>query len=143
MQNISNTPLARRRVTLCGALAATILLTACATSGTTTPEQLVQQRSTARWNALLAGDLKKAYGYLAPSYRAITPYEKYINNIGGAATWVSADVIRVECGTDKCSASVKIEAKPIVAMRYKGTITTGVNETWLLEDGQWWLFQKL
>ncbi|MNV68229.1 hypothetical protein D3C71_1610640 [compost metagenome] len=103
----------------------------------------MQERSTERWKALIAGDIKKAYGYMAPSYRAVTSFERYSSSIGGAATWISADVLRVECATDKCTARVKIEAKPTVAMHFKANITTGADETWLLEDGQWWFFQKL
>ena len=90
-----------------------------------------------------AGDLNKAYGYMAPSYRAVTSLERYSSSIGGVATWVGAEVIRVECATEKCTARLKIEAKPAATMHFKANITTGVDETWLLEDGQWWLFQKL
>ena len=128
---------------LATATLAASLLAGCAAFGVATPEQTVQERATERWKALIAGDLNKAYGYMAPSYRAVTSLERYSSSIGGVATWVGAEVIRVECATEKCTARLKIEAKPAATMHFKANITTGVDETWLLEDGQWWLFQKL
>lgn len=126
------------------AVAAAALLSGCAALGTATPEQLVQERSTARWKALVAGDLKTGYDMLAPSYRAVSSYERYTSGMGSVATWVAAEVLHVDCETaQKCTARVKIEAKPIAVKDYRGTISTGVDETWLLEDGEWWLYQKL
>ena len=128
---------------LAAATLAASLLAGCAAFGVATPERTVQERSAERWKALIAGDFNKAYGYMAPSYRAVTSLERYRSSIGGVAAWVGAEVIRVECATDKCIARVKIEAKPTALMHFKANINTGVDETWLLEDGQWWLFQKL
>ena len=128
---------------LATATLAASLLAGCAAFGAATPEHAVQERSAERWKALIAGDFNKAYGYMAPSYRAVTSLERYSSSIGGVATWVGAEVIRVECATEKCTARVNIEAKPAATMHFKANITTGVDETWLLEDGQWWLFQKL
>ena len=125
------------------AVAAMVALTGCAAPTPASPEQAVEQRANARWKALLAGDIKQAYGFITPSYRAVTSLERYSADLGGVATWIGAQVVRVECATEKCTAVVKIEAKPIFTTPYKGTITTAVDETWLLEDGQWWLYQKL
>ncbi|WP_156391490.1 hypothetical protein [Acidovorax sp. Root70] len=122
---------------------ALVALSGCAAVAPQSPEKAVENRAAARWQALIAGDIQKAYTFTAPSYRAVTSFERYSSGIGGAATWVNAEVVRVECATEKCTAVVKIEAKPILAKPYNGTITTGVDETWLLEDGQWWLYQKL
>lgn len=126
-----------------GAATALLALAACAATTPAPPEQLVAQRAAARWQALIAGDFEKAYGFTTPSYRALTPFERYRAGIGGAVTWLGAEVVRVECETEKCTAVIKIEARPMLATPYKGTITTGVDETWLLEQGQWWLYQKL
>ncbi|ABM56459.1 hypothetical protein Veis_0677 [Verminephrobacter eiseniae EF01-2] len=125
------------------AVAAMVALTGCAAPTPASPEQAVEQRANARWKALLAGDIKQAYGFITPSYRAVTSLERYSADLGGVATWIGAQVVRVECATEKCTAVVKIEAKPIFTTPYRGTITTAVDETWLLEDGQWWLYQKL
>src|SRR6218665_2510730 len=146
---------ARPGIWRAAAVAAMVALTGCAAPTPASPEQAgeqpppagpaqaVEQRATARWKALLAGDIKQAYGFTTPSYRAVTSLERYSADLGGVATWIGAQVVRVECATEKCTAVVKIEAKPIFTTPYRGTITTAVDETWLLEDGQWWLYQKL
>ena len=132
------------RVALSSVVVVAALLSGCATFGAAAPEQSVQERSAARWKALIAGDLRAAYGYMLPSYRAVRSYEHYTGSIGGAAQWLGAEVVRVQCESgEKCTARVKIDAKPIAPTPYRGTISTGVDETWLLEDGQWWLYQKL
>jgi Tfp pilus assembly protein PilP len=133
-----------RRVGLTSLLLASALVAGCAAVQPSTPELAVKQRATERWKLLVSGEIKRAYEYTAPSYRAITSYDTYSKGMGSVATWVGAEVLKVECETpEKCTARVKIEAKPLVNVRYKGTITSGVDETWLLEGGQWWLFQKL
>ena len=40
-------------------------------------------------------------------------------------------------------AKVRIEAKPFLGRKFGDTINTHYDETWLLEDGQWWLFEKI
>lgn len=134
-----------RRAALLLAACATALLTACASLQPATPEQAVQQRAQARWQALLAGDIAKSYTYMAPSYRAVVDFERYSGRIGGAAKWLDAEVVRVHCESEeKCTARLKITAQPLMpATTKRSPISTGVDETWLLEDGQWWLYQKL
>src|SRR6218665_1457227 len=134
---------ARPGIWRAAAVAAMVALTGCAAPTPASPEQAVEQRANARWKALLAGDIKQAYGFITPSYRAVTSLERYSAALGGVATWIGAQVVRVECATEKCTAVVKIEAKPIFPTPYKGTITTAVDETWLLADGQGWPEQKL
>ena len=133
-----------RRTVLLGALVGGALLTGCASLEQGTPEEIVQKRANARWQALVAHDYKKAYEYLAPSYRAVSSFERYNERLNGGAAWVKAEVGRVRCeSADKCTASVRIESLPVGVMHFKGNIVTGDEETWLLEDGRWWLFQKL
>lgn len=137
-------PFPTRRAALLLAAAATALLTACASAPPATPEQAVQARAQARWQALVKHDFKTAYGYFAPSYRAVTSFERYKEQLNGGAPWVKASVGRVRCESDeKCIASIRIEGKPVASMHFRGNIITGVDETWLLEEGQWWLYQPL
>lgn len=147
MQNSNNSMKSRTwscGVGLWGSLAAVALLAGCASLERGTPEEIVQARATARWKAMVAHDFKQAYGYLAPSYRAVSSFERYTERLNGGAAWVKADVARVRCeSAEKCTASVRIESKPIGVMRFNANIVTGVDETWLLEDGKWWLYQQL
>ncbi len=105
------------------------------------PEEIVKKRSEERWQALVNGQFDKAYEYLAPSYRAVNSFERYRSNFGNAASWQNAQVLSVACETDKCDVRLRIQLK--LAVRGVDTVATALNETWLLEDGKWWLFQKL
>lgn len=133
-----------RRAAVCGALMTVALLAGCAGMERGTPEEIVQARATTRWKAMVAHDFKRAYEYLAPSYRAVSSFERYNEKLNGGAPWDKVEVARVRCeSAEKCTASVRIESKPIGIMNFKSNIITGVDETWLLEDGKWWLYQEL
>ena len=100
----------------------------------------------AQRQTLAGGDLPNglpAYTFLAPSYRKLVGVERYESSFGTAVAWKSVEVVGVSCEPEKCTARVKIESQPVVPTLFKGTITTHVDEEWLLEDGQWWLYQKL
>ncbi len=106
-----------------------------------TPEQAVAARAHARWQAQIAGDWEKAYGYLSPASRALTPYTVWRGGIRGFTTWKSAEVVSVTCETsEKCIARVKVVHEPVMLRRRLGSIDSAVDETWLLDGGEWWLF---
>ncbi len=133
-----------RRALLLSALVAATLMAGCASLEQGTPEEIVQKRANARWQALVVHDFKGAYEYLAPSYRAVSSFERYNEQLNGGAAWIKAEVGRVRCeSAEKCTVNVAIESKPVGVMHFKGSIRTGDEETWLLEDGRWWLHQKL
>ncbi len=133
-----------RRVALGGFFTALAVLAGCASVETSAPEEIVKARAEARWKAMVAHDFKRAYNYLAPSYRAVYSLEQYNQKLNGGAPWVGVDVGRVHCeAIDKCTVTLRIESKPVGVMHFKGNIVTGDSETWLLEDGKWWLYQKL
>lgn len=133
-----------RHVALGGLFAALAVLAGCASVESGTPEEIVKARAEARWKAMVAHDFKRAYEYLAPSYRAVSSFERYNEKINGGAPWIRVDVGRVQCeAADKCTVAVRIESQPVGVMNFKGNIVTGDSETWLLEDGKWWLYQKL
>ena len=123
--------------------AAALLVAGCASLGNTTPEEKVQQRAEAFWQARLKGEPEKAYALLSPSYRKVRTFEQYRAQYGAATGVKAASVVNVTCEAEKCTARIKIEAAPALMGVNVGTIATGVDETWLLEDGQWWRFQSL
>ena len=126
-----------------GAMALALGLSACASFAPQTPEEAVKQRAQVRWNSLLKGDLDKAYGYFTPAYRGLTPLDQYKASVGGGAVWKGAEVVLVTCEPEKCMARVRIDAHPVATLGFgRGPISTHVDETWLLDQGQWWLYQK-
>ena len=127
--------------------AACVLLTlaGCASFAPRTTEEQVKVRAQARQDALLKGDRERAYQYFTPGYRATVSAATYKATFGNAVDTVGATVESVKCDTlEKCVAQVKLEVKPVAIRAFASTIvTTYANETWLLEAGQWWLFQTL
>lgn len=127
-----------------GPLAALALVAGCAAMGPLAPEDAVKARASARWAALLKPDMGAAYSYMAPGYRKVHDEEAYRMRRGSAVKWTGAEVVDVRCPeATKCIAKVRIEAKPFLGGKFGDTIATHAEETWLLEDGQWWLFEKL
>jgi hypothetical protein len=107
------------------------------------PDDAVRNRADQVWKALVAGDLDKSYGFMPPSYRAVTPLERYKKGFGGAVKWIGAEVAWVKCDTeDKCIAHMKVDAQPFIGgfRRQTPPLTNYFDETWVREDGQWWLF---
>jgi hypothetical protein len=120
------------------------LLAGCASMGSSTPEETVRQRAQARWDALLAGKFDQAYQFLSPASRAVLSPERYRGSFGGAAAWKAVRVESVSCTQpDRCIASIKVTYEPNLRRGRLGTIDTSVEETWLLDAGQWWLPQGL
>ncbi len=118
---------------------ALIALTGCASMKPVTPEEAVTSRANARWQALIAADIDKAYSLASPAYRAVTTVAGYRATFGGAVQWKAAEATKVTCEADKCVALIKIEAKPI-AGRVSLPLITYFEETWIREANQWWFF---
>lgn len=139
--------LAKRKMSAAGLAATLVLLSLAGCAGLgrpNTPEEQVKARAQARADAMVKRDLDRVYEFFAPAYRAAVPVQTYRNSIGKALVMVGATVESVECESlEKCIAKVRVETKPLVVPRFTGTISTYADETWLLEAGQWWFFQKL
>ncbi|CAN7224366.1 hypothetical protein LJR129_000775 [Acidovorax sp. LjRoot129] len=124
------------------ALAASILA-GCASMTPSTPEATVEQRATAYWKARQAGQVDKMYALAAPSYRKVRTFDQFRQAQGTAAAVVSAEVTKVTCEAEKCTARLKLGVTPALAGLKIGNIETYLDEIWLLEDGQWWHHQDL
>lgn len=124
--------------------ASVLALVGCATVDNRPPEQQVSQRVGERWKALADADFNRAYGFNTPAYRALITPEMYRSRIGSAVSWTGGEAVRVECPDAKtCKAFVRVEYKLLLGARHGDTANTHVDETWLFEDGQWWVFQPI
>ena len=143
MQNqpsITITPL--RRAALWVTLLASLTLAGCASVGGT-PQEQVSQRANERWKALVAADFSRAYSYNTPGFRAVVTLDAYRNRVGAAVKWVGAEEVKVECPeAATCTATLRLDYQPVLG-GVKGTFNTHIEESWLLEDGQWWIFQPI
>lgn len=126
------------------AMLAALLVSACAALPGLTPQEQVRARATQRWQALMAYDYAKAYEFATPSYRALVSQESYRSRQGAALQRTSAKVFSVECPTpDTCTARVEVGVKPPLGNRYGSEIIAPVDESWVLQNDQWWLVERL
>ena len=133
-----------RRPFLVAALAALgIALAGCATTTPASPEQAVEKRANEYWQARIAGQYEKAYDLSTPSYRKLRSAQQFKQQFGAGVAVKTAEVTRVLCEAEKCTATIKLGISPAVLRMKLDTIATHVDETWLLEDGQWWHYQDL
>lgn len=135
MKPVNSMTLARRGLLTLAAAA----LAGCAAFQPPTPEEQLRARAQARWDALKRGDFDKAYTFLSPGSRTMVSREQYRNGFGNAVAWKAVDVASVSCETsEKCIVRVRIEHEPVLLRSRLGTIESHMDETWLLDGGQWW-----
>lgn len=104
----------------------------------------MRQLAAQRWQALIALDFDKAYTFTAPSYRQINTLEAYKKNHQGVMVkWLAAKVLRATCEEKKCALRIELESKPVLLSRSEQTMTGGLDESWVLEDGRWWVLEAL
>ena len=117
-----------------------LLLSACGTEPSAladlTPEEVVEERAQARWDALLAGDVEQAYGYASPAYRSAKDLPRFQARFGSAIRRTAAEVTIVECNAERCSVTVMVTYE--VPQLRTGN-TRALRETWILSDGEWWI----
>ena len=136
----------RRPLQLLVAASVVVLLSACATMGGK-PEDVVAQRAQAYWNARIKGDSAAAYAMVNSGYRKLYTLDDFKRQYA-ATSAREAEVKKVECDTDKCNVSTRMEVQPpmpasnlsAMAAKKPFTIETYSDSTWLLEDGQWVLY---
>ena len=131
-----------RRTALAAVVASTLLAGCANLTGSASPEAVVKERAQQRWQALIGSDFAKAYTFTAPSYRALVSADSYRKSFGPGG-WVSSEVASVNCDTEKCTVRLKIDMKPPMGTRFGSTIGSYIDETWILEDRQWWFYQKI
>ncbi|MBI3343686.1 MAG: hypothetical protein HY028_02255 [Gammaproteobacteria bacterium] len=106
---------------------------------TITDEERVGERAVERWHALMAGDFKKAYGYLGPGYRSATPYAAYEAKLkSGLVEWKKAELKSVKCQPELCTVELGLDYRPMVKGFEEYQMKNGVTEKWVKVDSQWW-----
>ena len=126
-------------------LAAMVLVAGCAsTMSSVPPEEAVRARAEQRWQALVQDDFAKVYAFTAPSYRKIHSLEHFRDKKQGAPMkWVGARILQIDCDAAKCVIEAEWESKLAIPFRFNGTLKSALRETWVLEDGKWWMFENL
>lgn len=133
----------KRCAALLGVVLALSAITGCA-SLQSTPQDKVRQLANQRWQYIVEGKFDKAYEMTVPSFRKLKTKENYaIAMMTASVKWQSGEVVKVECETQSCKVTVKAVSQIMMPTRFKGPLVSGLDETWIFEDGQWWKLETL
>jgi hypothetical protein len=100
-------------------------------------EQVVIRRAQERWDALLARNFEKAFGYISPAMRATLPFEVFQGRLSGSS-WLGAKVESARCEADYCDVSFKLEYFLFPNFPHTGQF----EERWIFDGEQWWFFYR-
>ena len=124
------------------ACCAGIMLAGCATSltgGVTveSPQELkqkvVKERANARWQALINSDAEKAYEFLSSGSKAVGSLALYKMR-ARLAGFRAVEVHSAACEAETCKVSLTV----IFDHRLMKGIPMDLDESWVLENGQYW-----
>lgn len=139
----------RRSIVMAGlAFAVLSVLPGCATlqpedSGQWRESQrpVLKARAEARWDALIKGDIEKAYIYTTPEYRAVVNPQQYKGKYGRVLNWLGARVVDISYDAPTV-ATVSVEVTYRIDLPGKSgeLIETqkAISEKWIYKDREWW-----
>lgn len=89
-----------------------------------------------RWEALISGNIQKAYQFYSDAFKKTMPIEKFKKQIRGVGLWQQAKVVKTDCDESqkKCHVNVKVT----VRMKMKGLVkpvetSSIIQEVWVQE----------
>ncbi len=128
-------------------VSAVLLLAGCATGPEPpAPEQTLEERAQARWEALIARDYGEAYQYQSPGFRRSNPMDAFARDQGRRPfNFLFAEVQGSECEQDdRCTVTVRVRYQPTSgpAELRRMRPYRNLQETWLRIDDQWWFVQN-
>lgn len=112
---------------------AVMLVAGCASSPPRPAEDVVKERSQARWDAMVKGDFRKGYEFLSPAGKSVYSEVQYDANYR-RGFWSDAKVEKAECPTaELCEVDVRVSYK------YNGVpMTAPLREKWVKQGSDWW-----
>jgi len=93
----------------------------------------VRERAEARWQALIKDDIDKAYSYLSPTTRDVVSLDQYKGKVA-RGTFRDVKIDAVECEAELCKVTLRLTYD---RRAMKGMVTP-LEETWIIERGQFW-----
>jgi hypothetical protein len=126
-------------------LPAVMLLSACATTATAPPEDIVKQRAQERWDALLSKDYATAYSYYSPGYRSTTSATDFEIGIRlRRVRWTSAEYLDHNCDESTCTVRFQLGYQvhsPVPGVDVWNGFDT-IDDQWIKTGGEWWYFPE-
>jgi len=133
--------IAARPVVTALVLLAVMLLSACATTSTASREDVIKERSQARWDALLSRDHEGAYAFYSPGYRsAATVVDFEIKMRLQRIRYTSAEYLEQQCDENTCTVSFRVGYRvgsPVPGVsEWNGW--DDIKEQWIKTGDEWW-----
>jgi len=121
-----------------------VVFSACTTVPDQTTEDLVGQRAISWAEALIDLDYDGALKYMTPSYQASPRADRYRGDFSGAGFWRSVTRHSVDCGESQAPSrcDVTIIIRMLVPPQVARETPIAYDMTWVLLDGQWYLYRK-
>ena len=122
-------------------LLAVMLLSACATTSTASREDVIKERSQARWDALLARDYASAYAFYSPGYRsAVSVVDFEIGIRIRRIRFTSAKFMEQNCEENTCTVVFQVGYRagtPVPGVAVWDGYDT-ISDQWVKTGGEWW-----
>ena len=116
-----------------------LFLSACE-SNLSTPE-LLEQRSMARWDAVINDKLETAYDYLSPGYRSSVSLPQYQRSVLlSKVNRTAARYVKSSCEETSCNVKISLDFTVYRALPGVDSmdVTQTIEESWVLVDGSWY-----
>lgn len=97
----------------------------------------VTKRALDRWDALLKGDAKTAYGYLSPASREVTSLAQFEARTK-TGNFRSIKLDATSCEAETC----RVKLWLTFDHRVMSGVVAPIEETWLIAEGQAWLVYR-
>ena len=102
---------------------------------------VLKARAEARWDALIKGDIEKAYIYTTPEYRAVVNLQQYKGKYGRVLDWRGARVVDISYDVPTV-ATVSVEVTYRIGLPGMAgeLIETqkAISEKWIYKNREWW-----
>jgi len=110
-------------------------------AGSRPAEQVVLERAQGALEPLVDRDFAAAYTYLTAGYRAVVPLAAYRRQTTGPAQWEGAKAHSANARPRAASSRSRSPSGSACRPRRPVCSSSFVDETWVLEDGQWFKYE--
>lgn len=103
-------------------------------------EQLLAKRAEERWQALIAWDMEKAYGYLSPGTRQTLPLSVYVKkSTMGPVQYKTIVVKSTQCEEQVCTLELDLSYiyQGSVSAMQGQEMSSAITEKWIAADDNW------
>lgn len=111
----------------------------------TTRRAELEQRVTAKWDAMIRKDLAAAYSLTSPAYRNLFSLDAFKRNFSlNKVAWKRIEVVSTDFkNDDAATVGIKVYFVYYQPQAEKAAeMTTYIDESWVRVDGQWWYLVK-